>query len=205
MPQVEPYPRNIMQWSADIIFGPAFASMNKLLSNNNFPAKAQKTLVMEKVSCGLESNGKVLQIRPNETQSSKRTCPDFALHENDYVIGNHKIAGNAQAIIKGGWLHHTSFLWDYVEEHMLYLEMPRKRPQYRQDRSHDDFLLKLNTFFGDNPKVFFETVKEATAQYFELEEVSLKEALNVVNSESLGGMQKWFDGKCRTRIISLNK
>eukprot|EP00981_Chlorochromonas_danica_P008183 scaffold2042_cov175-Ochromonas_danica.AAC.5 len=73
-----------------------------------------------------------------------RDAPKFALREHDYVLGERKIGGNAQSITKGRWIHHTSFLWDYTPENMNYLQMPAKRPAYRSDRSHSDFLMPLS-------------------------------------------------------------
>jgi lipoate---protein ligase len=72
---------------------------------------------------------------------------DFSLRENDYVIGHKKFGGNAQYMTKHRWLHHTSFLWDYHVEKMNYLKMPPKMPQYRQQRSHSDFLCPLKEHF----------------------------------------------------------
>ena len=46
------------------------------------------------------------------------THEGFRLRENDFVIGDKKIGGNAQYIKKQRWLHHTSFLWDYSEKKM---------------------------------------------------------------------------------------
>lgn len=73
--------------------------------------------------------------------------PLFHLRENDFVIGEKKCGGNAQYIQKGRWLHHTSFLWNYAEENMSYLLMPKKTPSYRQGRAHSDFLCKLSDHF----------------------------------------------------------
>jgi len=67
----------------------------------------------------------------------------FHLQENDYVIGNKKCGGNAQYLKKDRWLHHTSFLWDYRPANMEYLQLPEKRPKYRENRGHGDFLCKL--------------------------------------------------------------
>lgn len=75
--------------------------------------------------------------------------PEFHLRENDYCIGDKKCGGNAQYIQKGRWLHHTSFLWDYTEENMKHLLLPPKRPQYRQDRPHTDFLTRLRHYAQD--------------------------------------------------------
>jgi len=73
--------------------------------------------------------------------------PDFKLHENDYIIGEKKMGGNAQYLRKNRWLHHTSFLYDYNESDMHYLSMPLKTPKYRRERNHTDFLCRLNQFF----------------------------------------------------------
>ena len=76
--------------------------------------------------------------------------PGFTLRENDYCIGDRKCAGNAQYIKKDRWLHHTSFLWDYSEENMQYLQLPERRPTYRLNRSHTDFLIRLKDLYRMN-------------------------------------------------------
>lgn len=78
--ECDPYPRNIMHWSADIF-----------------------RLVFD-------------------------DAKNFGLSEHDYTLGNAKIGGNAQAIVKDRWCHHTSFLWSYDPRRMQYLLMPKKRP-----------------------------------------------------------------------------
>ncbi len=75
--------------------------------------------------------------------------PGWQLRENDYVIGERKVGGNAQSISKDRWLHHTSFLWDFREETMKYLTNPAKQPRYRASRSHSDFLAPLKTYLPD--------------------------------------------------------
>jgi lipoate-protein ligase A len=69
--------------------------------------------------------------------------PSLALNENDYCFGDLKIAGNAQAITGGRVLHHTSFLWDWREEHMRLLLPPKKQPEYRRRRAHGAFLSRV--------------------------------------------------------------
>lgn len=88
------------------------------------------------------------------------TPRNFKLREHDYVFDDHKFGGNAQTIIKDRWVHHTSFLWDFQPSNMEYLQVrdalldsiariicdlqqPKKRPEYRGDRNHLDFLTKL--------------------------------------------------------------
>ncbi len=85
--------------------------------------------------------------------------PQFALRENDYCIEDKKCGGNAQYIRKERWLHHTSFLWDYAPDNMKHLLLPEKRPKYRQNRPHDDFLTRLK-FHGKNPETLFDQLKE---------------------------------------------
>lgn len=96
----------------------------------------------------------------------------FKLQENDYVIENKKCGGNAQCLIKGRWLHHTTFLWDYQPEFMDCLALPQKMPLYRQQRSHENFICRLKDYFtGQESAKFLEHVKERLEQLFLMEEV----------------------------------
>lgn len=83
----------------------------------------------------------------------------FQFKENDYILGDKKFGGNAQYIRKDRWLHHSSLLWDYCPHKMDYLSLPHKRPQYRADRPHNDFLCKLSDYF-DCQKNFIENFKQ---------------------------------------------
>ncbi len=40
-------------------------------------------------------------------------------------------------------VHHTSFLWDYDPGAMSLLRLPERRPDYRRDRPHTQFLCRL--------------------------------------------------------------
>jgi lipoate-protein ligase A len=91
--------------------------------------------------------------------------PDFHLRENDYCIGNRKCGGNAQYMRKERWIHHTSFLWDYQIENMKLLLLPPKRPAYRADRSHDDFLCRLSSC-GSSMKERIEQLKNELVKRF---------------------------------------
>lgn len=86
---------------------------------------------------------------------------NFALRENDYVLGERKCGGNAQSLIKGRFLHHTSFLWDFSDEQMGMLKMPARTPQYREGRGHSAFLCRLKEFLSD-PDELFSGVKDST-------------------------------------------
>jgi lipoate-protein ligase A len=199
-PNVEPYPRSIMEWSADEVFGPAFAKMAVIDTSKE--RQGQKTLVMDNKSCSATENiGTVISLPRHKLKNvpSLDTSPVFELRENDYVLGDRKIGGNAQSITNKGWLHHTSFLWDFDAEHMEYLTLPDKRPDYRGDRMHDDFLVRLKDYYGRSSRIFYQSVKEACQDKFEVEPISLKDAMKIV--EDKGGMERWFE-ESRTRIIS---
>ena len=106
--------------------------------------------------------------------TSAWNIPDFHYRENDYVIGERKCGGNAQYIRKDRWLHHTSFLWDYREENMDYLLLPTKRPQYRQDRTHNDFLCRLKDW-ESNSKILISKLQEELVKQLYIESFDLKQ------------------------------
>lgn len=89
----------------------------------------------------------------------------FDLRERDYVFHNKKFGGNAQYIRAHRWLHHSSFLWDYDDELMNCLLLPPKRPHYRNNRPHKDFLCHLKDVFF-NHDLFFEKCIEILNQNF---------------------------------------
>jgi lipoate---protein ligase len=70
----------------------------------------------------------------------------FELKQNDYILNERKCGGNAQYIKKDRWLHHTSFLWDYNPVFMSLLKHPKKTPEYRKNRAHEDFICTLKDF-----------------------------------------------------------
>lgn len=92
----------------------------------------------------------------------------FQLKENDYCIGDKKCGGNAQYIRKDRWLHHTSFLWDFCANNMNALLLPPKRPCYRKDRAHTDFLCKLK-WYGCNPMNRIAQLRMELAKLFDIE------------------------------------
>jgi len=60
--------------------------------------------------------------------------------DNDLVVGGAKVAGHAQGISGGRWVHHTSLLWTLTAQQMSYLKLPARRPAYRGDRDHMEFV-----------------------------------------------------------------
>lgn len=99
--------------------------------------------------------------------------PGFSLQENDYAIGHLKCGGNAQYLRKDRWLHHTSFLWDYRAENMKCLLLPKKRPAYRKDRSHEEFLCRLKEFAPMERLI--EQLKDELVKQFYIEKVKSEE------------------------------
>lgn len=97
---------------------------------------------------------------------------DFHLNENDYVFGEKKVGGNALYIRKDRWLLHTSFLWDYEIEKINLLKQPSKKPKYRKDRSHKDFITPLKTFYS-SPEFIIEKIKERINALFEIQKAWL--------------------------------
>ena len=96
----------------------------------------------------------------------------FGLQEHDYCFGTLKFGGNAQCITRERWVHHTSFLWDFDDQNMEFLTLPEKRPDYRADRDHRDFLCRLKDHVeggaGDaDSSVFVDAVVGTAAQSFE--------------------------------------
>jgi len=104
----------------------------------------------------------------------------FQLQENDYVISGKKWGGNAQSIIKGRWLHHSSLLWDYRSENMDYLLIPTKMPAYRQGRSHTDFLCRLSDYWA-HPNDLLDQIIQQLSCHFEVREKQ-KEELECISA-----------------------
>jgi lipoate-protein ligase A len=100
------------------------------------------------------------------------TGDSFLLREHDYVVGDKKIGGNAQTITKDRWVHHTSFLWDFDNKNMGYLQLPKKRPEYRQSRDHNDFLRKLQPIMKGNVGFFRSQLLEKAIELYNIEVIS---------------------------------
>ncbi|KAL3155749.1 hypothetical protein ABBQ32_012766 [Trebouxia sp. C0010 RCD-2024] len=135
----------------------------------------------------------------------------FNLQENDYCFGDMKFGGNAQAITKQRFLHHTSLLWDYQSERMQLLKHPAKIPDYRADRDHMKFVCKLKDYVLDREHLLDNipgaleqaglTVKEAELSDAEkfLEKDYFK---NTKLVELMSGQHKTFDMHTATGSIA---
>ena len=64
---------------------------------------------------------------------------------SDLTVAGRKFSGNAQQRKRHYLLHHGSLLYAFALELVdRYLHMPTRRPEYRQDRSHEAFLTNLS-------------------------------------------------------------
>lgn len=98
---------------------------------------------------------------------------EFSLIENDYVLSQKKIGGNAQYVQRHRWLHHTSFLWNMDSHRMSkYLRIPQQQPKYRNQRTHDAFLTSIHMLF-ESPTGFIQAVLSAARYQVALEPSSL--------------------------------
>jgi len=137
LPNIECYPRPIMQWSREF-YGPVFSPYG-----------------------------------------------DFHLQEHDYAFGQRKFGGNAQAITKQRWLHHTSLLWDFQDERMGLLKHPAKVPEYRAGRSHLEFVCRLKEFAKSRDSVLEAIKQRFEGLGFSIEDVQHAEAEMLLEREYL--------------------
>ena len=135
----------------------------------------------------------------NELIKEKGT--QFSLREHDYVLNDVKCGGNAQTITKDRWVHHTSFLWDFTSNNMNYLALPKKRPQYRGDRNHNEFLTKLNKYIDDIDTFYTQIIVELNAEY----------EVDVINDSNFNhtimkllNNRKWDESTTRTMPEDIN-
>lgn len=103
--------------------------------------------------------GKVIEALKQVGIVSK-FCPtsDIALKRN-----NKKISGNAQKRSKKFILHHGTILYDFdLKKIEQYLTLPKDIPEYRQGRSHLDFV--------ENISVSADIIKNAIKQTFKVDQ-----------------------------------
>lgn len=68
------------------------------------------------------------------------------LGTSDLAIGQKKFSGNSLRCKRGHFLYHGTLLYDFPIENLeTYLRMPPRRPSYREDRQHGEFVTNLQT------------------------------------------------------------
>lgn len=91
----------------------------------------------------------------------------FSLVENDFVIESRmKVAGNAQALSRRRWLQHTSWLYEFEAAAMeRYLQLPARRPAYRDARPHSSFLARLAPHVDSRDSLIDALVRGASTRF----------------------------------------
>lgn len=70
--------------------------------------------------------------------------PVEVLGSGDLTLGRRKFSGSAQRRLRRHVLVHATLLYDFPLDRIgRYTRMPSRRPEYRQDRPHDEFLTNL--------------------------------------------------------------
>lgn len=121
-----------------------YALILQIAENSPFAGiTSANKFIMERNRAAIELAGREVLQPPSGSHGltrpaiSVRGCTDLA-------AGNVKFSGNSQRRHKKLLLFHGTFLLDFdlklVSE---FLQMPSKRPDYRADRSHKDFLMNL--------------------------------------------------------------
>jgi lipoate---protein ligase len=87
-----------------------------------------QAFVLDRFAQALRYSGQPVEVRGHG---------DLTLHER-------KFAGSAQRRLRDWVLVHLSLLYDFpVEPIARYLKNPSRRPQYREDRTHEQFVTNL--------------------------------------------------------------
>lgn len=167
--KVDPYPHPLMRWTAKV-YARAFEGR-----------RAQPSP----------------QPPTTPTPTTPTPSPTLTLNENDYCFGDLKIAGNAQAITGGRALHHTSFLWDWSDEHMRLLLPPKRQPEYRKRRAHGAFLTRVRDALPHafpRPHDLSLALEEAVVEEWEgeVEEADIEELAEALRGSHLRG-NRWVD------------
>jgi lipoate-protein ligase A len=104
--------------------------------------------IMERNRAAIELLFRTFNFQPS-TQASPEATPRRAFNlsiggHTDLVVGGRKFSGNSQRRRKKFLLFHGTFLLDFdLPLISKLLQMPSKQPDYRQGRSHGEFLTNL--------------------------------------------------------------
>jgi len=115
-----------------VVLGPGVLCVSVLLSEDAAPGLSRVDLahnhVLERIAAAITGAG----------------VPVDVLGRGDLVCGNRKCGGSAQRRQKSWFMVHCSILYDFAIERVArYLKMPRRQPDYREGRSHTEFLVNL--------------------------------------------------------------
>ena len=85
-------------------------------------------------------------LRPHTTAAIRceGTCDLTLIDYEKMPVASHKFSGNAVRLRTHTILYHGTILYDFPLERMAwYLQEPLRRPDYRADRTHADFLVNF--------------------------------------------------------------
>ena len=129
----------------------------------------------------------------------------FNLREHDYVLGDHKIGGNAQSISKNRFVHHTSFLWDFLPQRMEYLKQPNKQPEYRENRTHLDFLTKIKDNVDCERGAFESAIVDSLKLTFDVDTVDFDQFVRIAGEVTKQCVVEGKKAENLTRTVFLDK
>ncbi|MGB2630411.1 MAG: lipoate--protein ligase family protein [Candidatus Omnitrophota bacterium] len=123
--------------------------------------------IMGRISDAIRTSGLALDLHPI----------------SDLAIKGKKVSGNSQARKRKYFLHHGTVLHDFnLNMISQYLKHPSKEPEYREGRSHKDFLTNISI----KRKEIEESIKEVfcfSNEVWQPEEDDLKELKELVTNK----------------------
>eukprot|EP00818_Percolomonas_sp_WS_P010016 CAMPEP_0117434574 /NCGR_PEP_ID=MMETSP0759-20121206/23_1 /TAXON_ID=63605 /ORGANISM="Percolomonas cosmopolitus, Strain WS" /LENGTH=326 /DNA_ID=CAMNT_0005226069 /DNA_START=36 /DNA_END=1016 /DNA_ORIENTATION=+ len=147
---VELFPRPIMKWS-EKVYKPVFGEQFELLEYDyvwKCDAHQEEHSTKRHVH-GAGITDSVRELNEDLLEKEFFDASHNMKHEDkpDHSFVSKKFGGNAQYMTGGKkqrFCHHTSFLWDFNPHTMnSCLVIPSKKPDYRDNRTHDDFLIRM--------------------------------------------------------------
>jgi lipoate-protein ligase A len=121
-----------------VVVGPGALCVSVILPRDFAPGLESvdlaQSFVLERIAASLRSRGPEARV----------------LGSGDLTLGGRKFAGSAQRRLKRYFLIHASVLYDFPLDLIArYLAEPRRRPSYREGRTHAEFLVNVPLPRGD--------------------------------------------------------
>lgn len=115
--------------------------------------------------------------------------PRFSIRDNDYVIEEKKFGGNAQYFSRDRFVHHSTLLWDYEPDLMKLLSLPPRMPEYRNRRSHSEFLCRLKEYLPCRLR-FVEDFVENLGRHFFVKRFEMEDVREILKIPHRKGLKK---------------
>jgi lipoate-protein ligase A len=116
-----------------VVVGPGTLNLAVVLSNDAAPGLEAVDVAQRFV---LERLAEALRV----------WVPGIAVRgHGDLALGQRKFAGSAQRRLRRHFLVHATILYAFPLDRIArYLNLPRRQPEYRAGRSHQEFLINLD-------------------------------------------------------------